>query len=307
VEQQLRALADSGRPILAGPWLGEVGFELLYWVPFLAWVAEHFGIGPERITVMSRGGSSAWYGGFASGYHDAFDSLSRAEFRRQHDERVREFGEQKQVRISPFERDLVEALPGGGGLAILHPSTMYELMSPFWWGHVDETWVFRHARYRLLSSPVESRVTGLERGGYVAVKFYFNDGFPENDRTRAFARAALRDLAADGPVVSLTTGLDLDDHEGVDLRQQGVTTLAGLSPRENLGAQSAVVAGARAFVGTYGGFSYLAPFHGVPATAYYADAGGFSQRHLTLARAALASIGKGDLLQVKQLQFKSVG
>ena len=38
---------------------------------------------------------------------------------------------------------------------------------------------------------------------------------------------------------------------------------AHLDVRENLAVQTALVAGASAFVGTYGGFSYLAPFLGV--------------------------------------------
>ena len=36
--------------------------------------------------------------------------------------------------------------------------------------------------------------------------------------------------------------------------------------------QTAVIAGARAFVGTYGGYAYLAPFCNVPAIAFYSDA-----------------------------------
>ena len=59
------------------------------------------------------------------------------------------------------------------------------------------------------------------------------------------------------------------------------------------------MAGACAFVGTYGGFSYLAPFLGVRATAYYADAAGFSRRHLEMARSALGSLGAGALLDVR--------
>ena len=55
----------------------------------------------------------------------------------------------------------------------------------------------------------------------------------------------------------------------------------------------------RAFVGTYGGFSYLAPFLGVPATAYYSNVHGFSARHLVMARSALASIGAGGSLDVR--------
>ena len=51
--------------IVAGPWLGEVGFELLYWVPFLRWFAERFHVAPERLLVVSRGGTASWYRPFA--------------------------------------------------------------------------------------------------------------------------------------------------------------------------------------------------------------------------------------------------
>jgi hypothetical protein len=69
-----------------------------------------------------------------------------------------------------------------------------------------------------------------------------------------------------------------------------------LHPRENLAVQCRLVAGAAAFVGTYGGFSYLAPFHGVPATAYYGEPDGFSTRHLVMAQSALAAVGGRGLL-----------
>jgi len=35
-ERDFEAVVAGADPIIAGPWLGEVGFELLYWVPFLA-------------------------------------------------------------------------------------------------------------------------------------------------------------------------------------------------------------------------------------------------------------------------------
>jgi hypothetical protein len=69
--------------------------------------------------------------------------------------------------------------------------------------------------------------------------------------------------------------------------------------RDNLALQTALVSGASAFVGTYGGFSYLAPFVGVHATAYYADPSGFSPRHLLMARSALRTIGAEGLLDVQ--------
>jgi hypothetical protein len=104
---------------------------------------------------------------------------------------------------------------------------------------------------------------------------------------------------ARGPVVSLATGLRLDDHEGDDLRALGVQTLPPhLHPRDNLALQTAAVAGASSFVGTYGGFAYLAPFAGVNATAFYSNAAGYSPRHLTMARSALAVVGGAGRLDV---------
>ena len=58
-------MAAGSESIIAGPWLGEVGFELLYWVPFLAWCAERFAISPERWIIVSRGGTASWYGAFS--------------------------------------------------------------------------------------------------------------------------------------------------------------------------------------------------------------------------------------------------
>ena len=55
-----------------------------------------------------------------------------------------------------------------------------------------------------------------------------------------------------------------------------------------------------AFVGTYGGFSYLAPFLGVATTAYYSNAAGFSPRHLLMAQSALSHHGRAGLLHVQQ-------
>jgi len=46
----------------------------------------------------------------------------------------------------------------------------------------------------------------------------------------------------------------------------------GNEPQANLAVQTAVIGGARRFVGTYGGFSYLAPLLGVDALAFYSCA-----------------------------------
>ncbi len=308
LRRRLAALAADRRPIVAGPWLGEVGFELLYWVPFLRWFAEEFEVDPGRLVIVSRGGTWSWYEPFSTRYREVFDFVGPEEFRRVHDERVRHNGEQKQTREASFDRELLDRIArrnGSRDFVHLHPAAMYEILNRFWWQHADESWVHRHTRYRRLSLSDRRDICALPQA-YIAVKFYFNDCFPGTERNRALVQTLVRELAVHAPVVSLTTGLRLDDHGGLDLDGHGATTLPPLlDPRRNLHVQSAIVAGASAFVGTYGGFSYLAPFYGVASTAYYDNPDGFSKRHLAMARSALASIGTRDLLEVRDINQKS--
>lgn len=301
--RDFEAVVARPEPIIAGPWLGEVGFELLYWVPFLAWCARHFDVAPERWIIISRGGTSSWYRSFASRYADVFEQVSPDTFREQHHARIRQFGEQKQTRISAFDERIIAGAAAKYQLAswsVLHPSRMYEVLNPFWWGHLDTAWVRRHTRYALLPSPDRIGVPQMP-AAYVAAKFYFNECFPPTDENRAFASRVLRSLAKEGPVIALSSGLAIDDHHVHSASDAGVQYLPeGIAPAQNLHVQDALVAGARAFVGTYGGFSYLAPFHQVPSYAFYSNAGGFSTRHLQLAQEAIAAIGAAGGLHVSE-------
>jgi hypothetical protein len=310
LDRELAALAAGSGPIVAGPWVGEVGFELLYWMPFVAWFAERFAVDRSRLLVLSRGGTRSWYEPFAAHYRDVLDYVTPEGFKAHHDARVREIGEQKQTRITPLERDLLGLMTADAGMSdapLLHPSLMYRVLRPFWWGHLGPAWVQRHARYRALEPPRREDLPALP-ASYIAVKFYFNDCFPESDENRAFARNLVAALSSQVDVVSLSAGIDLDDHDACHVGAHGVIELASATPASrNLHVQSAVVAHARAFVGTYGGFAYLAPFYGVPCTAYYGDPSGFSRSHLTMARTALASLGRPDLLDAKPIANHTSG
>jgi hypothetical protein len=298
----LAVMARRGLPVVAGPWLGEVGFELLYWVPFLRRCAERLNVDPQRFVVVSRGGTESWYRPFATRYADVFDQVSAEMFREQHDVRVRDLGEQKQTRISDFDQDVVAAAVRHAHVAewsLLHPSRMYEVLNPYWWGHQSDRWVHDHVRYASLEAPSRTTVLDLPPH-YVAAKFYFNECFPATPQNRAFVRDALRMLAMDGPVVALSTGLNIDDHRGDHVDEHGVRHLPeGIDPARNLHIQSAIVARADAFVGTYGGFSYMAPFYGVKSLAFYSDPNGFSPKHLHMARSAFDQIGASGLLDVR--------
>src|SRR4029453_10576478 len=54
----------AGKRVLAGPFLGEVGFELLYWIPVLRRLLDR--VDRERVTVLARGGAGAWDGDLAA-------------------------------------------------------------------------------------------------------------------------------------------------------------------------------------------------------------------------------------------------
>jgi len=70
-----------------------------------------------------------------------------------------------------------------------------------------------------------------------------------------------------------------------------------MTPDNNLAVQSAVIAGARALISTYGGFSYLAPLCGVNAIALYSKRTYFVY-HLDFAQHVFDEINGGSLTVV---------
>jgi hypothetical protein len=80
----------------------------------------------------------------------------------------------------------------------------------------------------------------------------------------------------------------VDDHPVCQIGELAVQAIDDLlTPERNLLVQSAVIAGARRFVGSYGGFAYLAPSYGIPTHSYYSEQDRFARCHLQLAQAAL--------------------
>ena len=78
----------------------------------------------------------------------------------------------------------------------------------------------------------------------------------------------------------------MDDHEDFDPGTgMGVHKIDHLmTPTQNLEIQSAVIANARAFVGTYGGLAYLGPFYGVPSIGLYSNEEELVVAHLDVSR-----------------------
>ncbi len=291
------ALAEGG-PVIVGPWLSELGFEVLYWIPFLTWVAREFNVDRDRVVVVSRGGAGGWYRAVADRHVDLLETMSPAEFHELSRARWAASGGQKQLEFDRFDRRVLAATgvrPTRGMRGVLHPSTMYRLFARFWAEGASINTVLErtiHERFAVSHDPTVS--SRLPDGEYVAVKFYFRPSLPDDAPNRRAAAAIVSRLARRWPVVLLNTGVRFDDHEELALAAEGGrvrSVLDGVTPQQNLAAQATAIAGASAFFGTYGGLSYLAPALGVPSFAFYSQPEFFARAHLDLARRAAHRTG----------------
>ncbi len=273
----LRGLKDSPVPLIVGPWSSEVGFELLYWIPFLRWASSEYELDPARIIAVSRGGTLPWYADLASRVVDVFEFVSPDEYRGRIGERVRHTGQQKQFEIGEFDRMVVDRVRenlGARDAHVLHPSVMYNLFRRYWNEKAPVGVLTSHTNYSTLPDPGRLDPTLPLPTEFVAVRFYFRPSFPGTPENREFAQTVIRRLARHRSVIILNTGLHVDDHEDLEaLREVGVYRIdEWMTPTNNLRLQSQIISRATALVGTYGGLSYLGPYYKVPTIAFYSDA-----------------------------------
>jgi hypothetical protein len=283
-----RALARAGRDgerVLVGPFLGEVGYELLYWTPLLRKLLRERGIERERVTVLTRGGAAVWYVDFAADAVEILDLVDVERYpeilraRRQH------AGDAKQLTVDAFDLQLAaRAREQIGDAHLLHPLLMYSRLRFLWEGLVSPDRAPSLADYARLAPPPVS-LPLPER--YVAVKAYFSDSLPETTKTRRLLDELVKQVAEWSEVIVLANSGRLDEHDEWHTTGTRVhSAIDWLEPRSNLAVQTEIVARADALVCTYGGFAYLGPLLGVPTLGVYARRA-FNPVHLAVARAAL--------------------
>ena len=286
VERDIEHSVNGRAPLLLGPWTGEVGYEILYWIPFLRWLAAAYRLSPDRLVAVSRGGAASWYDGIANTYVDAFDLMTPDAFGAHARARTADIRTSKQLALSPLDREIVSSVSRRVGAApqAVHPSLMYRLFRAFWSGHQSMSFLERHTRFARIVPPTAADLSGLPRE-YVAVKFYSARSLPADPSIRATLRSVVAGLALRTPVVLLDTAVRVDEHEDFTFDDIPNTHSARplMTPSTNLAVQTQIMAGARAFVGTCGSVAWLAPMLGVDTVPLLADAG-FLHAHLHVAR-----------------------
>ena len=279
-------LLHSKQPILAGPFRGELGFEALYWLPFLAQL-RYDGVAPERLIPIARAGAACWYD-VPHGL-ELYAMRTPQAMRIHNGEQAKRWGQLKQTHVTAWDRAVVQDAAQTMRLSsylTLHPAWMYQLFMPFWAGRAGADLIEHHARFTELSPPpLPDGITLPEH--FIAVKFYARYTFPADPHVRQFVEQSLRQMAQAHPVVLLDWDGHVDEHVGFAVPDipnvtRLSTLLPSLLPETALAVQSAILARSMGFVGTYGGFAHLALRFRRPVVSYYWEWGGIAFAHRTL-------------------------
>ena len=270
-----------------------MGFEALYWLPFLERLIQD-GIPRERLIPITRGGAAAWYG-TPSGM-EVYAMRSPQDLRVEQRQRIlSETESSKQLAWTPFERQLVQDTVDTLQLTAyqtLHPRWMYHALAPYYEAQRGLDWLNRRTIWAPMTVPaLPVGMTLPER--FVAVRFYLRPTFQQPAAVR-LAEVCVQQLAQQLPVIVLSSNFFADDHADVTLKGPNIlhlSDLTSITPANNLAVQSAVLAQAVAFVGTYGGFAQLALRLGRPVVSFYDQWQGTMLTHKHLSEALASMLG----------------
>lgn len=285
----LKLLQSTDWPILVGPWRGEVGFEVLYWIPWLEKLKAH-GIDPARLIPISRGGAAVWYNTPQGLELYAMRTPQQVRVQRRID--FFDTKVQKQITVGAFDQqvlnDAADTLKLGRKYHVLHPAWMYHCLAPFWTGRRGGWWLIKRAKFPGLPVPALPQAMRLPEA-FVACRFYGRETWPWADKAvRQATEAILLKMAAQHPVVLLNNDTNADEHADLPLPKHPnlihLSDLVEMRPETNLAVQSAVLRRAQGFVGPYGGLAQLALRVGCQTVSFYRHWGGTAMTHLHLSQ-----------------------
>jgi len=299
-QQQIEAIcAQTARKILIGPFRQELGFELLYWVPFVRWVREQYHVAPERLIVASRGGAGIFYKVPMGVELYKLRTLQELRTANTLDWSINQ--SLKQRELTAFDRELIQGAEYDLRLKVevLHPGLMFAAFNEAWHEKAAPRELFDHLRFtRLAAPPLPADVTLPEH--FTAVRFYSRATLPHTGQVLHWVRATMRRLCGRGPVVALEPPEIADDHYGFALPDHPnlIRVRDAITLEESFAVQGAILGRAKQFVGTYGGMQQMALLMGIPSVGYYSTWEGTLPVHLEVSQ-RLARAGNVPFYVVK--------
>lgn len=284
--RELRVLRRraGGEPLVCGPFLGEPGFETLYWIPFLRRLLAPVLAAGGEATVISRGGAEPLYAdliGRGARYLDALDVMEAEQFLRLENERslVAPMERNQKTGIGQMDARILEEAGLAAADPVL-PSDMFRLLSRYRDEEVCD-WS---------GWPETPPIAGRE--DVTVLKLWFGGQLPATPEILARLERLIAALAEEGRVVALDNPHSLEVHTRIDdpfdtlIEKMGIETWSTTSPRTNIAEQAAFMSRGRRLVSTYGGLAYLSLYTNTPLVAYYSDPTiVFSRHFVNFARA----------------------
>ena len=290
IHNELEAIFSSKNRIIIGPWLSEVGFELLYWIPFVKYCVAKYDVDPSRLIIVTRGGADIWYGLPNAGKIDIFSLFENEEFFEKNQKRIELSGHQKHMGYSEFDVEIinkVELLLSGETVSVIHPSLMYNLFIPFWRRQVAPNFILEHSIYSALKIESKSAVLAgvVLPKSYSVVKFYYSDALPETNENKNLITEIINYLAERQAIVLLESPIGVDDHVNFNSEKikENIIKVSATDFENNLAFQTKLIANADHVFATYGGLSYVPALQGVAVTAVYSEIGRIVPIHLDMA------------------------
>jgi hypothetical protein len=271
VRTALEEIQQGTEPVFVGPWNDFSGSEVLYWIPFVRWVAEAYGLPPERLIVLSRDNVGEWYGALAHRYLDVRTLFSAQEFEHWLHRTVPQSEQNpKLAKMSPFDTEILERATRAFDLSdyqVLHPSMIFRVLRRLYQDAADES-LKEVVRYPPVQPSSRAAIAGLPES-FIAVSTALTAALPESDENIALLARILDEAAAAGPVVVV----DGPGAGAVPISDSPrVFPLAGLlDGKVPVDLQAKVLSNAREFHGPLGDLAILAASRGVPAVAYHSE------------------------------------
>lgn len=247
--------------IVIGPFLGEVGFELLYWIPLVGYLQKFI---PEHleVIVISRGGMGAWYQSKRTvRYFDALSIFSPDLIEKERIRRQKISGVMKQNQLSEFEKEVIRKLVGESPALVLHPKLMVRHFARYWSGKQNLQTI---VRTMIFTRPDLGVNHDLEFKDFISLRLYKNDVLTEVNGE--FTERLLSWVNSSGlPILNLDTGVNYDDHRSLATTSiSSFPTLSGQVACKNLHVQAQAISQSANFICTHGGLSYFGPLLGTP-------------------------------------------
>lgn len=287
-------LSRGDIPLWFGPFLGEIGYELLYWRGFVNSVRSELGLSHDQVAVISRGGVAGWYGVVEKNYSDLYQLIGESNLAKIQTDVY-------PVRFESEHQAIVKAVKGNRRFWV-HPRLMHQAIAEF---KTDPSTLPKIAKI-ISHSPIREQDmlrsdSNLRRiweklqeslpSRYIAVKIYAGSNL--NDPSfGGTIEDALRIISREIPVVALSNTETTSSHSdwGISL-QEVLKPMIDVPKSLNLGVQTLLIGKSQAFWGTYGGFSYL-PLYLKKASLVFKDGATIQKRaHEVMESHAVTTLG----------------